>query len=129
MRYIASDGGSNDKYNYSIDKNYPAMGKKIVSQTIGEAAKKNAKPNDAKLANIFQDINYDVNILIRDLIEEENIDENMIGKQRRRLIGSGVRNYGFIEKPKVVSGVRKVVDEVSRGRAAVKETAEAEVRK
>jgi hypothetical protein len=33
------------------------------------------------------------------------------------------------EKPKVTRGVRKVVDVVSRGRAAVKETAEAEVQK
>jgi hypothetical protein len=33
------------------------------------------------------------------------------------------------ERPKVTRGVRKVVDVVNRGRAAVKETAEADVEK
>jgi hypothetical protein len=33
------------------------------------------------------------------------------------------------ERPKVTKGIRKVVDVVSRGRAAVKETAEADVEK
>jgi hypothetical protein len=100
---------------------------------------KNAKNgNEAvnpKLDNLVQDIIYDLNNLLRNFMEEKDINESMTGKDRMRLIGAGVRNYGFIEKsydiarekPQVTKGVRKVVDEISRGQAVVKETVEADV--
>jgi len=31
-------------------------------------------------------------------IEEENVENNLTGKDRRRLFSAGVRNYGFIDK-------------------------------
>jgi hypothetical protein len=40
----------------------------------------------------------DVEKLMNDFIRVENVDSNMTGAQRRRLIGAGVRNWGFIDK-------------------------------
>jgi len=36
--------------------------------------------------------------MLNHFIEEENVDTNMTGKERQRLFGAGVRNFGFIEK-------------------------------
>jgi hypothetical protein len=60
---------------------------------------KNANPGkNTKLDNLVQDIIYDLNNLLRNFMEEKDINESMTGKDRMRLIGAGVRNYGFIEK-------------------------------
>jgi hypothetical protein len=36
--------------------------------------------------------------MMNNFVEDENIDTNLSGRERQRLFGAGVRNFGFIEK-------------------------------
>ena len=56
-----------------------------------------AAGDDKALLDIVQII-YDVEDAMNDFIKNEDIDFNLTGKERMRLIGAGVRNWGFINK-------------------------------
>jgi len=43
-------------------------------------------------------ITAEVEELMNQFIEDEEINTNMTGRERMRLFGAGVRNFGFIEK-------------------------------
>jgi hypothetical protein len=59
-----------------------------------EKAIKDAEQKDMEVRSITDDIEDLMNTFILDY----NIDTNLSGKERQRLFGAGVRNFGFIEK-------------------------------
>jgi hypothetical protein len=53
-----------------------------------------AATTDAHIPSLIAEIESVMNHLVK----EENLETNMTGKERQRLFGAGVRNFGFIEK-------------------------------
>ena len=61
-----------------------------ITKTAAAAA---AEPKD-----LINGIISEIEAMMSEFIEDENIDTSMTGKERLRLFGAGVRNFGFIEK-------------------------------
>jgi hypothetical protein len=68
-------------------------GKKAPDNANGDAGAKAADPK----SNNFPLID-EIEELMNEFISDFEIDNNLSGKERQRLFGAGVRNFGFIEK-------------------------------
>ena len=65
------------------------MSDQITNTTTASAA----APKD-----LISGIIAEIEAMMSEFIEDESIDTSMTGKERLRLFGAGVRNFGFIEK-------------------------------
>jgi len=64
-----------------------------------EAAAKNAASEDPETRAQSQwELLSDIETMMNEFIEDFEINTNLTGKERQRLFGAGVRNFGFIEK-------------------------------
>jgi hypothetical protein len=83
----------------------------IKEKIMSEGKKENTVHSDSarnvesKAAKAAEEKDFETRALIRkleelmeDFKEEQQIGSNLTGTDRRRLIGAGVRNYGFIDK-------------------------------
>jgi len=80
---------------------------KTASKSSKPAEKSTAKKSSAKKTGKAKTDDKSINVdylaenisyYLNRFIQEENIDSTLNGKERLRLFGAGVRNYGFIEK-------------------------------
>jgi hypothetical protein len=65
-----------------------------AADKIAEKAIKDAEQADMEVRSMTSEIEG----LMNDFIADYDIDTNLSGKERQRLFGAGVRNFGFIEK-------------------------------
>jgi len=80
--------------------------KKNLSKTKPAAKTGKTKTPSPKLnanANMLNDLVEDLGLVMESFMETVNLYDNLTPKERERLIGAGVRNYGFIEKTRDIA--------------------------
>jgi hypothetical protein len=82
---------------FKENKNMNEEQEKIGSKASAGNESKEAKAAEAKDL-ITRQLIAKLDELMADFMDENRIGANLTGTDRRRLIGAGVRNYGFIDK-------------------------------
>jgi hypothetical protein len=70
-----------------------------MSKEKTSAGRQSAQTHKGKdLDQIIRELISELESKMHFFIEEENVENNLTGRDRRRLFSAGVKNYGFIDK-------------------------------
>jgi hypothetical protein len=69
-----------------------------MAKKTQETAQNQAETGGNPKMTVLEGIAEEVQSLLNEFVKEENVDSALSGKERLRLIGAGVKNYGLIDK-------------------------------